>query len=199
MSSISNIIKDAIYDSLKEILKGTGHKNTKVVFSDENGLEPKNTYCMVNILDRQRYGRTSESTFLTADKEEMWRTEFFKICLRLSFIGNSADEIAWDFDDSVPASRTFLQEFQKRNLGYIQKSKLRRIPQPRETKWMPMWNVDIDLSFAIQSRQVMDWIEYISVDGEVIRIYPEELEERTIDTDEFRTTEDGDIRDVYSI
>ena len=196
--NVSDIIKDAIYDSLEVILRDIGHKKTKVVFSDENGLEPKSTYCIVNILDRQRYGRTSESTFLTADESEMWRTEFFKICLRLSFLGESADSIAWDFDDSVPASRAFLMEFQKRNLGYIQKSKLRRVPQPRETKWMPMWNVDIDLSFAIQSRQVMDWIEFITLDGEVIRIYPEDLEQRTIDTEEFRTTEDGEIRDVYS-
>ena len=196
--NVSDIIKDAIYDSLEVILRDIGHKKTKVVFSDENGLEPQSTYCIVNILDRQRYGRTSESTFLTADESEMWRTEFFKICLRLSFLGESADSIAWDFDDSVPASRSFLEEFQKRNLGYIQKSKLRRVPQPRETKWMPMWNVDIDLSFAIQSRQVMDWIEFITLDGEVIRIYPEDLEQRTIDTEEFRTTEDGEIRDVYS-
>jgi len=192
------VIKDSIYDSLEAIFRELDYPEAKIVFANENGLEPTKTYCIVNILDRQRQGRTSYSTYLSRDAES-WDTEFFTLCLRLSFNGKEADSLSWDFDDGLPAIKPFMEEFQKRKLGFLRKSKLRRIPQPRETQWVDAWNLDVDFSFAIQSRHVMDWVEFITINGEVFRIYPEELEERTTDTEDFRTTDDGDIRDVYSI
>lgn len=188
------VIEDSLYESFKSILVRTGHKNTQVVFDKENGLEPKNTYLVISILDRESQGRTNRSTFLTKDAE-MWWMEHFTLCLQLTFVGKSASSIAWDVDDSLPASINFLEEFQKRNLGYLSKSKLRRNPQPRESGWMDAWALDIDLSFAIQSRQVMDWVEFITIDGELFRIHLPDLEDRTVEDDSLRTTEDGFIRE----
>lgn len=194
--SLVEIIKDSLYDSVKFVLTDVGHRNTRVIFDNESGLEPKNTYCVISILSRERQGRTQESTYLTQDSE-MWRTEFFKLYLQLTFIGQSSADISWNFDDSFPASRTYIEEFQKRSLGFIRKSDLRRSPQPRETKWTDSWNVDLEFSFTIQSRQTMDWVEYITIDGEIIRIYQPQLEDRTVDTGEIRTTGTGSIRQTF--
>lgn len=194
---IVEVIKDSLYDSIRAVLVDIGHKNTRIVFDNEGGLEPKNTYCVISILSRERQGRTQESTYLTED-EFMWRTEFFKIYIQLTFIGNSSADISWNFDDSFPASRTYIEEFQKRNLGFIKKSALRRSPQPRETKWVDSWNVDLELSFAIQSRQTMDWVEYITLDGQVIKIYNKDgLRDRRVDTGEERKVYVLKTRQVY--
>lgn len=193
--SLYRIIEDSLYDCFKHALIHTGHRNTQVVFDRQNGLEPKNTYMVISILDRKSNGRTNRSTFLTEDAE-MWWTEHFTLQIQLTFVGKSAAEIGWDVDDSLPASIKFLEEFQKRNLGYMSKTKLRRNPQPRETGWTEAWVMDMTLSFAIQSRQVMDWVEFITLDGELIRIHLPDLEERTVEDEILRTTEDGSIREA---
>lgn len=169
-----------------------------VIFSMEGGLEPKNTYCVVNILSRQKAGMTQNSTFLVRETDEMWFTQHYQLYLQLSFLGKRANDLAWTFDESLPDNRVYLEEFQRRNLGWLTKSELRRQPQPRDTKWVPAHNLDINLSFAIQYRQVMDWVEFITFGGEIIRIYPEEFKVRTVEEAIERTIDTGAVREVYS-
>ena len=173
-STALNILEDSLYDSFKDVLTSIGYPEMEVVFSHQNGLEPTKSYCVITILERQRYGRVQESTYLAADSSEMWYTNFYKLYFQVSFIGDRSPDVAFDFDDAVGSSRVCIEAFQKRNLGYIDKSTLRRMPQPRESKWVESWNVDLNYSFALQSRQVMDWVEFIDVNGEIYRIYPEE-------------------------
>ena len=169
MSNVAEIVQDGIYDSFTAILRDMGYVDTLVVFANENGLEPRNSYLLVNILDNKHVGRHSSGTFLTEEKEELVTIEFYEICLQLSFIGKHSQNIAWDWDSEVPAQHYTREEFQKRSLGYMRKSNIRRNPQPRESGWSEMFNLDMDLSFSIITRRREDWIEYITFNGEIIK------------------------------
>lgn len=200
-NNTASLVEEALYDSLSTIFKDMGYLDdgeVPIIFSHENGLEPKNTYCVVNILNRSKVGRRQHATFLERELSEMWWLQHYQLYLQLSFIGKDASNLAWAFDEVLPDSGNYLEEFQKRNLGWLSKSDLRRQPQPRETNWVPAYNLDINLSFAIQYRQVMDWIEFITYNGKTIRIYPEDFEIRTVEEAIERTIDTGAVREVYS-
>lgn len=161
--NLYEVLQDSLYDSLESIFNRLGYvdgQDIQIVFDSQNALEPTNTYCLVHILDTERIGRVHESTFLTWDEEEMWYTNFYTLFVQLSIIGNKANEIIINFTDSVFSSRLCIEDWQKNSLGPIKQSKTRRIPQPRESGWTDSHNLDLTLSYAVQSREVMDWVEF---------------------------------------
>lgn len=200
-NNTATLIEERLYDSFEAIfldMGWSGENEVPIIFSKENGLEPKNTYCAISILNRSRTGRTDHSTFLQRDTDEMWWTQHYQLYLQLSFIGKDAANVAWAFDECLPESRVYLETLQRNSLGWLTKSDLRRMPQPRETRWVEAYNIDINLSFALQYRQVMDWIEFITIGGIPIRIYPDNFEIRTVEEAIERTIDSGAVREVYN-
>lgn len=194
-NTTADIIDEALYDSLHHVFMDMGI-DAEIVFSNDNGLEPKNTYCVIQVLNRERFGRQDSSTFLTRDTSEMFWTDHYTILVQLSFLGKNASNLAWAIDEVIPSSTKYREEFQRNTLGFMNKSSLRRAPQPRETRWVDGYNLDLTFSFAIQYRQEMDWVEFITINGEKIRIYPKEYEIRTVENGDDRTVETGEVREV---
>lgn len=196
--SVNGIIEDSLYDSFRFILDDMNYQDVDIVFSHQNGMEPKNTYLMINLLSTNRVGRVFESTYLT-EQEDMWYTNHYTTIMQLSFLGGKSKDVAFDFNDSIFSDRVYIESLQKRGLGVITKSDLRRQPQPRESEWVELQNLDLTMSFAVQTRRKMDWVEFITINGELHRIYPYVLGERTVDTGELRNVGDGEPRQNNNI
>lgn len=162
--SIYSKIQDNLYDAVYGALSVIGYSNVVVVFSSQNIREPALTYCLINILDLQQQGFRDEGTFLKDDplistKGYLEFISHYLLQIRFSFIGDSADEVATEFKHNIPNNRACIDEFKKMNLGIMDRSGVRRIPQPRDAKWIEMFNMDMDLSLSIHTEQEYDWVE----------------------------------------
>jgi hypothetical protein len=161
-------IQDNLYDAVHEALSVLGWSNVVVVFSSQNIREPENTYCLINILDIEQQGFRDEGTFLKDDPidPEKGYLEFiahYFLQVRFSFIGDSADVVAADFKHNIPNNRACIDEFRRMGWGILNRSGVRRVPQPRDTKWVEMFNMDMDLSFSIHTEQEYGWVEKVGV------------------------------------
>lgn len=161
VKNINKAIEDSLYSSLRSILDFYGYGGVVVIFANQGGLEPEHTYCLINILDKKRMGGVDESQLSPVEGEEaeLTYTNHYILCTQISFIGRDSGEVIGVFEDSVFSSRNCLEMLQRNNLGAIRQSKSRRNPQKRETTWVDCYNIDLDLSFAIQSKEEIDWID----------------------------------------
>jgi|SRR5690606_8158707 len=167
-------VKTALQSSITSVLSEIGYENTQVIHSHQNGLEPTNTYCIVNILGYEQKGGRDEASFIEPSTDILESVVHYGVRTQLSFVGLDSEQVGADFRHSLINNRRCFEIFQRANLGILLRGDLRRIPQKRETQWVAAVNMDVDFSFAVFTRQSYDWIEYITIDGEVIRIWNDE-------------------------
>ena len=172
--SIYKPVKIALQHSIKDVLEEIGYLDTKVIHSHQNGLEPTNTYCIINILGHEQKGQRNEASFIEPTSDILEIMTHYSVRTQLSFVGLESEEVGADFRHALINNRRCFEIFQKANFGILSRGNLRRIPQKRETEWVAAVNMDIDFSFAVFTRQSYDWVEYITVNGEVIRIWNDE-------------------------
>ena len=160
MSSVSEQLKDALYDSFYEVLYNLGFKDTNIVFANQGGIEPDKTYCILNIIRIRQKGRTDESTAGAHSTAKMQFTNYYNVDLQVTFLGKSADNVAMDFDIEIGSNVFVRHSFQKHLLAVVDKQDAINVPQLRGNEWMPSWNIDLNLSYAVQGTQVLnDWVE----------------------------------------
>jgi hypothetical protein len=165
---IQTAIEDAINGSLRQILDHLDMDDVKLVFANQGGLEPPKTYCLMNIIDKTRVGRVQESVGSPVNGiSENWYTNYYTLLVQISFIGKDSGDVMAEFEDSVFSSRRCLEYWQLHKLGAMSQSESRRIPQLRDTTWVPAYNIDLNLSFAIQSNEEIDWIESFIVEDTI--------------------------------
>jgi hypothetical protein len=166
--SFYTTVLDNLYDATHEVLTSLGYENVNVIFSGNNTTEPEKTYCLINVLNFSQVGFKDEATFLTDYDPQtqlgiLETVSHYKLSIQYSFIGNSADVVAMDFRHNLINNQVCISIFNKYNWGFLDRSDIRRSPQPRDAKWVEMFNMDMRLSFAIKTRQQMDWVETTSV------------------------------------
>lgn len=166
--SFYKTILDNLYDATHEVLTKLGYSSVNVIFSGTNASEPEKTYCLINVLDFEQVGFKDEATFLTDYDPEtelgvLETVSHYKLFVQFSFIGDSADVVAMEFRHNVINNRVCTSIFNKYNWGFLERSNIRRSPQPRDAKWVEMFNMDMRLSFAIKTRQDHDWIETVGI------------------------------------
>lgn len=171
MAQFSDPLRDGLYTATRKTLDAIGYTDIDVIYANEDVLEPEKTYCIINILDYNQTGGVNEATFMHPDSDILESVTHYNIFTQFSIIGKRANVVAPDFRHNVVNNRRCREEFLKENFGMLTRSKLRNIPQKRDTEWVPCFNMDINLSFAINTKQSYDWVEYITVNGEVIRIW----------------------------
>lgn len=175
MSGIKKVLQDYLYDATKNAMDVLGW-DIPVIHSKQNGLEPENTYCVIDILELQRVGRVLEATFIAPpENNELWSIANYNLYTQYRFIGDQADDYGFDFGHHITNNRRFIEEFEKKKLAVTRRSNMRNQPQLRETMWKPSQNMDLTFSLAIQTRQTVDWVEFITVNGETYRIYDENI------------------------
>ena len=172
--SIYSAVETSLRSCIEDILDVIGITDVPVIYSHQNGLEPTSTYCILNVLGHTQIGRMNESTYLMKDEDVLESITQYSVQTQISFVGANADGVASDFKHALSNNRSCIDVTQRNNFGILNKSQLRRIPQKRETQWVAMSNMDIDFSFAVRTRQSYDWVEFITLNGEVIRIWNDE-------------------------
>lgn len=162
-------LMDTLYDSLRAILDINGFNNVPIIYSMSNSPETLNTYCLIDILNIEQVGRSDEGTFIVPQTEVLEFNTHYKIYIQLASRGDSSSSVASSLHHNMN-NRKCYEEFHKRNLAILNKSNLRRAPQLRETRWVDGYNFDMNLTFSIFTRQSFDWVEYITVNGEVFKV-----------------------------
>lgn len=163
-------ILDSIYDSFDRMLKALGHNKTKVVFSNYNNIEPKDTYLIIDPTDIKQIGRRDESSLVSCPTETITTSTHYVACLKITAFGKGAGNLGTHIHSSITNTRTAFDELHKNRLAVLKKSSLRRNPQLRETEWIDAFVFDLDLTFSIYTRYTYDWVEYITVNGEIFKI-----------------------------
>lgn len=167
--SFYSLIEDNLYDATFNSLSVIGYPDVKVIFSHKNIREPSGTYCLITIIRVRQEGYKDEATFLTdhnptTSKAFLQSISHYKILVQFSFIGRDADKVSFDFRHNVINNRACRDEWLKMNFGFLEKSDLRRNPQARETQWVDEFKMDIEMSFAVSTKQEYDWVDTVEVD-----------------------------------
>lgn len=196
--AVIQIVEDLTREAILEVLEYEGFSDVQMIWNAQGGLEPKGTYVVGSTLLRRRTQKEDRATFLEYDTDLMYWKEHYNWHLQLSVIGKEAVAVAEVLDDSIPANQVHRERFVKRSLSYMSKSSLQRNPQKRESGFVELWNLDLEINYSVQLTQVMDYIEFVVIGGETYRILPEEDQIRTLDSGEKRTVEDEVYRKVNS-
>ena len=159
-------LESSLYDVTSRLVPAT-----TVIFSHEGGEEPRGTYISVNVLDNNRVGREYDS-FDTqgADPTMSSRTER-EVLVRFLFIGQDAGDKAYEMEAKLhnEATRFILYP---NNLAVMRISEVRRVPELRDTKWIPYFVLDITFSYATTIDMDIDTIEYISWESNLYKTKP---------------------------
>lgn len=194
--AVIQIVEDLTRDVFIEILDAEGFSDIEVIFDATGGLEPEKTYIVINTLLRRRTQRADKATFLEYDTDLMYWKEHYNWHFQLSIIGREAVAVAEVLDESLPANQVHKERLLRRDLAFMSKSQLNRNPQKRESGFVELWNLDLEINYSVQLTQVMDYIEFVVIGGNTFRILPEQDKIRTLDTGEKRTVSDEVYRKV---
>lgn len=163
-NEVNKNILDYLYDGIRGVLDHLGYEHVPVIYAYTNAPEPKETYCALHIYKRKRSGRVQETVGSPLDRvSENFYTNYYVMCVQVSFVGNQSEEVAMEFEDSVFSSRQCIHALQRNLLGPIRQSSMRDLTELRESEWIKRYNIDLELSYAIQSHEEIDWIDEVVI------------------------------------
>ena len=141
--------------------------NPLVIYSHSNGTEPAGSYVVVNILSVDQQGHHSSSGLTKANglDYELSVTAAYEVNAQLSFVGSQSGEMAYSFYQRINNNPLVFEELARNKLGVMRKSQVRRAPQKRDTTWVEYHNLDVTFSYHIVTKQVVDIVEGITVEG----------------------------------
>lgn len=173
--SIYSELRTAVRSGVLKVYTGNVPA-VEVIYSHlpDNAPEPPNPYVIVQIIAQRQIGRV-ETTTLTDVEKNIWFKAHYEIDVQFSFCGSTAGDLAYEFQQSLLNNVVVQEAFQINNLSPIRKSNLRRAPQRRDTGWIEYQNMDVTFSYAVRTKQPIDWVEHVGIDinsGEVTIIVP---------------------------
>lgn len=165
-----SVVEDRVYGLVRGGLDILGHNNNEVVFSYYDIPEPKNSYCAIALLEVNQFGESDYSSLLNGSTEEFSTVTHFETLVQLSFIGDESNSMATKFDLALRSDHRVLDIMGYNRVKVLNKSNLRRSPLLRETGWVNGWNLDMRMTFSVHTKYKFDWVEYIGINGETIKI-----------------------------
>lgn len=143
----------------------------EVIVSEQNGVEPKKDYVSVSLLMLSKEGRSGKSglaPFHSGQAKEYY-TQNYKVKAQLKFVGKNSGSIASAIHNQWSSNSVMREFFLKNSLAPRDSSDLRRTPQLRGGNvWVQSFTFDMDLGFSVQTIQDIDWVDYITLNGETI-------------------------------
>lgn len=138
-----------------------------LIYSHQNGNEPAGSYVVLNILSVEQQGHHSSSGLTKANglDYELSVTAAYEVNAQLSFVGSQSGEMAYSFYQRINNNPLVFEELARNKLGVMRKSQVRRAPQKRDTTWVEYHNLDVTFSYHIVTKQVVDIVEGITVEG----------------------------------
>jgi len=175
MATIKKMLDDILYDGVYSVFEVVGMENVPIVFANESGMEPESTYCIIDVLGFEQTGLVYESTFVSPAKyDQLWSVTQYKLKTQFTFLGDQSEDYGWEFRHHVVNNRVCTEALQRKNLSIAYRSDLRNSPQPRETRWMDSQAMDLHFNLALRTKQDIDWVEFITINGTEYRIYNNE-------------------------
>lgn len=133
-----------------------------VIFSNSNGLEPSESYCVVNILSINQIGHHNTSTKVNLASELSIQV-VYEAMVQLSFVGSLSGDMGQSFTQRINNNPLTLQELKRNKLSVMRKSLIRRAPQKRDTAWIEYSNMDVTFSYIVNTQQVIDTVEGVVI------------------------------------
>lgn len=157
-----------IYVATRNVLDFIGYPTVRVFYAEADVLEPEKTYMIINILDVEQVGLTNEASYVFGPEETLDTTTHYKVLVQFTITGDSSRIVAPDFRHNIINNRACSFEYNKENLAFLMRGKLRNVPYKRETQWVDCFNFDVEMSFALQTRQSHDWVEQVVINDDII-------------------------------
>lgn len=131
-----------------------------VIFSDQDGAEPKGTYIDINVITLDQTGMASTPT-LTNEAQKLLINANYEGLVRFIFTGKDSDSLASEFHFALD-NIFFWEQIRAKNLGIMRKGTVKRIPDKRETTIIKRFSLDVTFSFAVETEQYVNIIERIT-------------------------------------
>lgn len=136
-----------------------------IIFSHGNGLEPAESYCVINIMNTQAMGRGFESTAIDPTVGIVY-TQQYEVSVRFQFYGPGAGELSYCLFENINKNRLVRQIFQNLGISPTRKTPVRRVPQLRTITWIDSFTLDVVFSFNHKTTQLTSWVEHIRIRDE---------------------------------
>lgn len=168
---MANFIKNAS-EGIRRMLNS---KMESIVIPDyDTGPEPTGSYGTVGLTLLRQIFRDHNSSDDRAGFKEVLRRDYEAV-FTLTFIGSDC------YDDAMEASQLFGFESVASNLyfnwgvAYVSHGNIRRVPEPRQTEFVPVASFDITCHISDEVVNDLEWFntvqysgKYLSVDGTVV-------------------------------
>ena len=163
-----------IYSSLKSALRKVAivalneFPLAEVIHSNQSDAEePPESYVVVSILNVEQQGQHVSSGLVEANATEYEQTitTANEVMCQFSFVGSQSGEMAYSFYQRINNNPLVFEELARNKLGVMRKSQVRRAPQKRDTTWVEYHNLDVTFSYHVVTKQVVDIVEGITVEG----------------------------------
>lgn len=162
---------DFIENASEGIRRMLNSHMTSVVIPDYDlGPEPKNSYGVVGLTLLQQIFRDHNSSRDTSlGFKEVLRRDYEAV-FTVQFIGDNA------YNDAMQASQLFGFEsiasslFYDYGVAYVRHSQIRRIPEPRQTEYVPVASFDITCHVSDEVVNDLEWFNTVRYQGSYLRI-----------------------------
>lgn len=169
-SDVRKAIRKAAIGSLLDFFPTTVSQDKAIIFSNNSGSEPAESYVVINILSIEQQGHASTSTQTATDFNILVQAHF-EILVQFSFIGSLSGDMAQSFTQRINNNPLSLEAISRNKLGLMRKSQIRRAPQKRDTKWVEYHNMDVTFNYIVNTEQVVDWFDSIIVDSNLTDVF----------------------------
>lgn len=139
------------------------YPTAQVIYSNNNGSEPTDTYAVINILSIDQQGHHSTSSKLNSNNIQSVQV-CYEVTVQFSFIGSLSGDLAQSFTQRINNNYKVFEDLKRNKLGVMRKTQIRRTPQKRDTKWVEYHNLDVVFSYIGLTRDTVDLIEAVIVE-----------------------------------
>ena len=146
-TSIYTRLEDAVRNVA--LVSNKNHTSTPIIFSHQPGAEPTTSYVVINILSVEQQGKAATPALLNRSSKLDIRV-MYNTLIQFSFYGDDAGAIAHDFYHLFNSPET-LESMSKNSVALLSKTRLRRNPQRRDTRWVESFNFDATFNYIINT------------------------------------------------
>lgn len=162
MSSYEDLqqgIRNLCITSLVEYFPTQEDQDELIFFTHDNGPEPSRPYVSINILGVSQQGHKSTSSHLREDQLTLSTQVNYEVTVQFGFSGSTSGLLAQEFTQRINNTPTVIDGYKTHKVGVMRKTNIRRIPQKRETLWIDYFNLDVVFSYALVTKESIDYIE----------------------------------------
>lgn len=143
------------------------YPETFVILSHQNGEEPLDTYIAVDIDSVEEVGKAIIST-LTNENNEILIQATYEIDVNLNFVGKLSGEMSHDMLLHLKHNPLVKEKLQSEKVDVVRTSKVTRIPQPRNGKWVEYHNMSVTFRYGAIHKQLVGVIEQVDLVSTVV-------------------------------